>query len=154
MENTLEHVTLEEKLALEQLLKDMRAKKKMENTIKGDANLKEENFYTDLKSLTSKNVPKISHDEMELLKFCHERDMKKFIKEEFEKNPIDYSKLANDPSWMAQNKGGGYFYKMSLHFSISKYWTLQFVGFNLPINKNHIGKTTIKKLFIAKQELR
>ena len=101
MENTLEHVTLEEKLALEQLLKEMRAKKKMENTIKGNANLKEENFYRDLKSLTSKNVPKISHDEMELLKFCHERDMKKFIKEEFEKNPIDYSKLANDPSWMA-----------------------------------------------------
>ena len=27
MENTLDHVTLEEKLALEQLLKDMRAKK-------------------------------------------------------------------------------------------------------------------------------
>ena len=47
MENTLDHVTLEEKLALEQLLKDMRAKKKMENTIKGDANLKEENFYRD-----------------------------------------------------------------------------------------------------------
>ena len=34
MENTLDHVTLEEKLALEQLLKGMRAKKKMENTIK------------------------------------------------------------------------------------------------------------------------
>lgn len=102
MENsTLDHVTLEEKLALEQVLKEMRAKKGNGNAIKGDANSKEENFYRDLKSSTSKDVPKISHDEMELLKFCHDRDMKLFIKEEFEKNPIDYSKLTNDPSWMA-----------------------------------------------------
>lgn len=100
MENsTLDHVTLEEKLALEQILKEMRAKKKIENE-KKDLDSREEQFFKDIKLINRKNAPKITHDEMELLKFCHGRDMKKFIKEEFEENPIDYSKLANDPSWM------------------------------------------------------
>lgn len=33
-------------------------------------------------------IPKITRAEREILEFCHGRDMKKFIKEEFEKHPI------------------------------------------------------------------
>ena len=33
-------------------------------------------------------VPKITRDEYEVLKFCHERNMRQFLKEEFEKHPI------------------------------------------------------------------
>jgi len=32
-------------------------------------------------------IPKINSYEMDLLKFCHSVDMRKFLKEEFEKNP-------------------------------------------------------------------
>lgn len=98
--STLDHVTLEEKLALEQILKEMRAKKKIENETNETRDLypREEQFFKDIKLINSKNAPKITHDEMELLKFCHGRDMKKFIKEEFEKNPIDYSCFESDPS--------------------------------------------------------
>ena len=33
-------------------------------------------------------VPKLSYEERKLLEFCHGRDMKQFLKEEFEKHPI------------------------------------------------------------------
>ena len=63
---------------------------------------KESTFINKLKAeRVSKNIPMINQDEMELLRFCHERDMRKFLREEFTNNPIDYSKLANDPTWMA-----------------------------------------------------
>ena len=32
--------------------------------------------------------PKLNKMERQILEFCHERDMKKFLKEEFEKHPI------------------------------------------------------------------
>lgn len=34
------------------------------------------------------NPPKLNREEYDILKFCHERDMKQFLKEEFEKHPI------------------------------------------------------------------
>lgn len=40
-------------------------------------------------------IPKLNRQEMDLLKFCHETDMKSFLKEEFEKHPINLKKDAN-----------------------------------------------------------
>lgn len=35
-------------------------------------------------------IKKLDESEMDVLKFCHGRDMKEFIREEFKKNPIIY----------------------------------------------------------------
>ena len=35
-----------------------------------------------------RKVPKLTRDEYEVLQFCHNRDMRQFLKEEFEKHPI------------------------------------------------------------------
>lgn len=35
-----------------------------------------------------KKVPKLTKDEYDVLAFCHGRDMRQFLKEEFEKHPI------------------------------------------------------------------
>lgn len=119
MENCdLNHITLEEKLALEQMLKEMREQKQKErerehetvaphgfyhtscaNPMPLDENAK---FMTDLTQIgKTKKAPQLTKEEMNLLEFCHNTDMHKFIKEEFTKNKIDYSKLENDPTWMA-----------------------------------------------------
>lgn len=45
-------------------------------------------------------IEKLNNDEMNLLRFCHNTDMRAFLKEEFEKHPIDYSVFDVD-------KGGG-----------------------------------------------
>lgn len=34
------------------------------------------------------NIPKLNHAEREILEFCDARDMREFIREEFEKHPI------------------------------------------------------------------
>lgn len=115
MENIdLNHVTLEEKLALEQMLKSMRAEKEREriglamhsitNTPKPNPIPLSEDakFMADFNSIgKTKKAPQLTKEEMNLLEFCHNTDMHKFIKEEFAKNKIDYSKLENDPTWMA-----------------------------------------------------
>lgn len=40
-------------------------------------------------------ISKLNRHEMDLLKFCHETDMKSFLKEEFEKHPINLKHDAN-----------------------------------------------------------
>ena len=38
---------------------------------------------------------KLTEAEMDLVRFCHGRDMKAFLKEEFEKHPIKYDEEGN-----------------------------------------------------------
>ena len=49
--------------------------------------LADERFEAALKSVCIK-PPKLNSAEFEILEFCHGRDMRKFLKEEFEKHPI------------------------------------------------------------------
>lgn len=53
------------------------------------------NYYGKLKK-----VPKISNAEYEILEFCHNRNMKEFLREEFEKHPI---KLDDDGNLVGEN---------------------------------------------------
>lgn len=56
-------------------------------------NEREEQFYKDLEQLKLKyktgQIPKLNSSERKILEFCHERDMTAFLKEEFEKHPIN-----------------------------------------------------------------
>ena len=47
----------------------------------------DERFEAALKCVHIK-PPKLNSAEFEILEFCHSRDMRKFLKEEFEKHPI------------------------------------------------------------------
>ena len=47
----------------------------------------DERFEAALKSVRIK-PPKLNSAEFEILEFCHSRDMREFLKEEFEKHPI------------------------------------------------------------------
>lgn len=38
-------------------------------------------------------IPKLSENEMEVLRYCHNHDMMAVLREEFEKNPIDQSSM-------------------------------------------------------------
>jgi len=53
---------------------------------------KDELFERDLEQLRLKyrmgQIPKINAAERGILEFCHQRDMKEFLREEFEKHPI------------------------------------------------------------------
>lgn len=55
-------------------------------------NYKEQQFERDLDRLRmdykAGKIPKINAAERKILEFCHERDMKEFLREEFEKHPI------------------------------------------------------------------
>ena len=98
MENTdLNNITPKERIILQEVIRKMRNADSRNLTNPE----KESTFTNKLKAeRVSNNIPMINQDEMELLRFCHERDMRKFLREEFTNNPIDYSKLANDPTWM------------------------------------------------------
>lgn len=64
------------------------------------------NDYNALKALYHMGkIDKLNREEFELLKFCSERDMRKFLKEEFEKHPI---KLDDDGGLIGPNpfRGG------------------------------------------------
>lgn len=54
-------------------------------------------------------VPKLNSFERQLLEFCHGRDMKKFLKEEFEKHPIhlnDDGELIGENPFDKERNGG------------------------------------------------
>ena len=101
MENIdLNNITPKERMILEEVIRKIRNtnNETSQNSIDPE---KENAFLNKLRAeRVSKKIPTINQDEMELLQFCHERNMREFIREEFTKNPIDYSKLANDSSWM------------------------------------------------------
>lgn len=47
------------------------------------------------KMLRVRKVPKINRAEREILEFCHNRNMKEFLREEFEKHPIKLDENGN-----------------------------------------------------------
>lgn len=53
---------------------------------------KEQLYLQELKNLRLKyklgEIPKLSTEEMSILEFCHNRDMKAFLREEFARHPI------------------------------------------------------------------
>lgn len=57
-----------------------------------DSELQSEDFqrtYNTMKELYhSGKIPKLNEDEMDVLRFCHDRDMVQFLKEEFTRHPI------------------------------------------------------------------
>jgi len=60
------------------------------NYYEGDYERSEEAFGKSLAEikLGLKKVPKINSMERKILEFCHNRDIKEFLREEFEKHPI------------------------------------------------------------------
>ena len=43
----------------------------------------------------SGKIPKLKNEEFELLKFCHDRNMREFLREEFRKHPINLDSQGN-----------------------------------------------------------
>ena len=71
-------------------------------TYEGEFNPEEtKNFYNEMRRLyAAGKIKKLTPQEREILEFCHERDMKDFLREEFAAHPI---KIADDvepsPRW-------------------------------------------------------
>lgn len=106
MEN-LNTVTPEEKRELENYLSYIREKKNTENYNRYQIN--ESSLANKLRQKLSElnpdfaikgNIKKLAKEELDLLQFCHDTDMKKFLKEEFEKHPLETPDPTAD--WMMQ----------------------------------------------------
>jgi len=69
----------------------------IEEHYKGNYERADRNFdkaFNEFK-LGFKKVPKINAMERKILEFCHNRDMKEFLREEFEKHPIKLDENGN-----------------------------------------------------------
>ena len=60
-----------------------------------DYTVEDEKFARALKYGKFFKIPKINKAEREILEFCHNRDMREFLREEFEKHPIKLDENGN-----------------------------------------------------------